>query len=138
MMTRISDDGAAFFQLVAQVSQQTSTASEVRGELFLEISPQEQAQYYRQAEPLAMLDRTIVGKFQLGSKEYPLHRDEFYAYRIVTDQGAHVAAGSISARVYRVQDVPGRLITGIGILASLLHVLTSTLYGRLFGNLPPH
>ena len=102
--------------------------------MFLEISPQEQGQYFRQAEPLGVLDQAILGKFQLGSREYPLHRDESYDYRIVTDQGALVAAGRISARVFRVQDVPGRLITGIGILASLLHVLTSALYGRLFAH----
>ena len=89
----------------------------------LEISPGEEGKWYLQTGGYPAIDNMFIGKAQLGSKEYPMTKDQHYGFRITADNGRLLSQGTISAKAHQVYGTSSLLLILISVLASVLQVV---------------
>ncbi len=77
-----------------------------------------------------------INTFQLGSKKYPVRKNESYYYRIEDQNGRILSHGQISSEARQAVGAENKLLAFLGILALVLQILSvflgkDTLYSRL-------
>lgn len=87
-----------------------------------EISPNEEGKWYLQMGGYKVIDSTFIGKAQLGSKEYPMEKDQYYGFRLTQDNGNLLAQGTITAKVHKIYGTSSQLLIFITLFASLLQI----------------
>lgn len=93
----------------------------------LEISPREEGKWYLQTGGYSVIDNMFIGKAQLGSKEYPMEKDQHYGFRITYNNGRLLSQGTISAKAHRVYGTTSLLLIWVSLLASILQILLTVL-----------
>jgi len=89
----------------------------------LEISPSEEGKWYPQTGGYPVIDNMFIGKAQLGSKQYPMTKDQHYGFRISQDNGRLLSQGVISAKAHQVYGTSSLLLILVSALASVLQVI---------------
>lgn len=89
-----------------------------------EISPNEEGKWYLQMGGYQVIDKMFIGKAQLGSKEYPMERDQYYGFRLTQDNGSLLAQGTITAKVHKIYGTSSLLLIFITLLASILQIFS--------------
>ena len=87
-----------------------------------EISPNEEGKWYLQMGSYKVIDNMFIGKVQLGSKEYPMEKDQYYGFRLTKDNGSLLAQGSITAKVHKIYGTSSQLLIFITLFASILQI----------------
>ena|SRR3989304_1973761 len=88
-----------------------------------EISPNEEGKWYLQMGGYNVVDNMFIGKAQLGSKEYPMKKDQYYGFRLTQDNGSFLAQGTITAKVYKLYGTTSQLLILISLFASILQII---------------
>ncbi|OHB35564.1 MAG: hypothetical protein A2Y09_07540 [Planctomycetes bacterium GWA2_39_15] len=88
-----------------------------------EISPNEEGKWYLQMGGYSVVDNMFIGKAQLGSKEYPMKKDQYYGFRLTQDNGSLLAQGTIIAKVYKLYGTSSQLLISISLFASILQII---------------
>ena len=117
--TRADDDGVAFFDFRAAVPSATTQV------VFLEVRPAAEPKFYRQGNGFRIAGGVAAGVGQLGSKQWPLHQDEQYTFRLVDSSGASFMDGKIIAKVHAVAGSSQLTILLIGFFASVLQIVVT-------------
>ncbi len=87
-----------------------------------EISPNEEGIWYLQMGGYKVTDNIFIGKSQLGSKEYPMEKDQHYGFRLTQDNGSLLAQGTITAKVHKIYGTSSQLLIFITLFASILQI----------------
>lgn len=88
-----------------------------------EISPNEEGKWYLQMGGYSVVDKMFIGKAQLGSKEYPMKKDQYYGFRLTQDNGSLLAQGTIMAKIYKIYGTSSQLLISISLFASILQII---------------
>lgn len=97
----------------------------------LEISPNEEGKWYPQTGGYRVIDKTFIGKAQLGSRQYPMERDQHYGFRLLAQDGAGLLAhGTITAKVHKIYGTSSLLLVYVTLLASLLQIFSYFIIGK--------
>lgn len=90
-----------------------------------EISPNEEGKWYLQMNGYRVINNTFIGKAQLGSREYPMVKDQHYGFRLLTqDNASLLAQGTITAKVHKIYGTSSLLLIFITLLASILQIIS--------------
>lgn len=81
--------------------------------------------YYRQGVGYKVIEGTVSGVVQLGSKQWPLRQDEQYYFRLVDSKERTFIEGRIMAKVYPVAGISRPAILLIGLFASILQIIVT-------------
>jgi hypothetical protein len=119
VLTRPDGNGVIFFDFRALVG----SASGER--LYLEIRPDTEPTFYRQGDGYRIINGVAEGVAQLNSPKWPVHQDENYTFRLIDASGAPWLEGAILARVHALSGTAPWLIGAIGLLASVLQILSA-------------
>jgi len=112
-------DGIVNFNLMGTV--ENSSINLVK----FEISPNEEGKWYLQTGGYRVIDKTFIGKAQLGSKEYPMKKDQYYSFRLLTqDNETLLAQGTITAKVNKMYGTSSHLLIFVTLLASVLQIIS--------------
>lgn len=87
-----------------------------------EISPNEEGKWYLQMGGYKVIDNRFIGKAQLGSREYPMEKDQHYGFRLTQDNGSLLAQGTITAKVHKIYGTSSQLLIFITLFASILQI----------------
>lgn len=118
VLTQQGSGGVVFFDFAARLK---DSAIE---RVVLEIRPEAERTFYRQGDGYRVDDGVATGVAQLGSPEWPLKRDERYTFRLVVPPNRSILDGKIIAKVHPVAGGSPALVVAIGVLASVLQVLS--------------
>jgi hypothetical protein len=110
--------GEAYFDFKGELVDPYAPVKEVH----FEIKPSNGATWFPQAPMSLGQDRTLRGLIQLGSRKYPLIRDQEYSFRTVDQNEETLLEGTLRAKVTRVEGAD-QLLVSLGILASVVQVL---------------
>lgn len=88
-----------------------------------EIGPNEEGKWYLQMGGYKVIDNMFIGKAQLGSKEYPMEKDQYYGFRLTQDNGSLLAQGTITAKVHKLYGTSSQLLIFITLFASILQII---------------
>ena len=88
----------------------------------MEISPDEENKWYLQGTGYRVIDSVFIGKFQLGSKEWPMKKNQHYLFRLTSDNGQLLAQGEIDARVHKIYGTESILLIFVTLLASIVQI----------------
>jgi hypothetical protein len=96
------------------------------GKFELGVRPQAELRTYRQESCCTFSgDGVITGVIQLGSKEYPLHQDERYSFKL-TRADTPIMGGGILSKAYRLADADYWLLLFVSIIANVVQILEWT------------
>lgn len=87
-----------------------------------EISPDEGSKWYLQGDSYKVIDNMFIGKAQLGSREYPMEKDQHYGFRLIQDNESLLAQGTINAKVRKIYGTSSLLLIFITLLASTVQI----------------
>lgn len=90
----------------------------------MEISPDEENKWYLQGIGYRVIDSAFIGKAQLGSKEWPMKKDQHYSFRLISDNGQLLAQGEIDARVHKTYGTESTILIFVTLLASIVQIIT--------------
>lgn len=110
------NDGIINFNLIGTVENRNINLCN------FEISPDEEGKWYLQMDGYKVIDNMFIGKIQLGSKEYPMEKDQYYGFRLTQDNGSLLAQGSITAKVHKIYGTSSQLLIFITLFASILQI----------------
>lgn len=87
------------------------------------IRPSDEQVCYQQ-KGFSISNGQVSGIAQLGSQEYPVVKPEHYTYKLYTIDNNILSNGKINVDVNRVVESEIWLITGIGLFASIVQILS--------------
>ncbi len=117
--TRTDDNGVVYFDFQAFTNEPNAKL------LYFEIRPAVEPKFYRQGAGYKVVEGMVSGVAQLGSKQWPLHQDEQYYFRLVDSKERILIEGRIMAKVYPVAGISQMAILLIGFFASILQIIVT-------------
>lgn len=88
-----------------------------------EISPNEEGKWYLQMGGYDVINNMFIGKAQLGTKEYPMEKDQYYGFRLTQNNGSLLSQGTITAKVHKLYGTSSQLLIFITLFASILQII---------------
>ncbi len=117
-LTEADGEGKAFGHFKAIVSDMSINL------VYLKIRPVAEEKYYIQGDGYWVDNGLVINTFQLGSKEYPIRKNESYYYKIEDQSGRTLSHGQISSEARQTVGVESELLAFLGILALVLQILS--------------
>lgn len=108
-----------YFDFKAFIVDQSQSISKVN----LFIRPSSIPTWVQQMDYL-VTNSYIIGTAQLGSENFPVIKNEHYLYRLIAENGTLLSDGTIDATVDKISGGDSWLIAVIGILASVLQIVS--------------
>jgi hypothetical protein len=122
VFTRLDGGGAASFVFMANILYDKDLYHNPNNTVLLEIKPESSNIFYKQGDGYSAIDGNIIGIACLGSKQWPLHKNEQYEFRLTNTNGACLLYGKIMANVYTVASCNHWVLLVISIFASILQI----------------
>ncbi|MBW2741597.1 MAG: hypothetical protein JRE64_22765 [Deltaproteobacteria bacterium] len=98
--------------------------------VMMKISPDEEHKWYLQGNGYKVSDGVFIGKIQLGSREYPMKKDQHCTFRLTRNNGELLAQGEVDAQVYKIYGTDSLMLIFVTFLASVIQIFSFVLSFR--------
>lgn len=118
IITQPDGNGVVYFDVRGNIQDRSLTKVQML------IRPYPENKRYPLSADFTVSDGYLIGTAQLGSSEWPVYKDEKYTFQIKTIDGVLLSEGNLLATVKPIAGGDRWLIIGIGLLASILQILS--------------